>query len=509
MTANHAESQRTEVHEMRRVLVLAAMAALIIGAIPSVASAARATRMESDALAMSCLITSEDQGTLYAEAISVSGRGGFAGLYWWAPGLEPFEEPPTLLSGENSVVGEPSGSSLDATMTLYEFVMPDPEDPEPNPYGAPAGEAILSATFVNDGDPVSYSDQSSGTNAKYRVDVLYQPLATNGLIQLPDATFGDLSDCQAVREHVSLFETHPDTRIERSDGFGLFCEWNDGERQVLLFASTEQSGSAFSEIFVTDASGTHAGFAEAASLDTRAFAATWELFDIGGEGEIAPAAVGGGLSGSASATATLSRTGEGDHVVDKSHGQMVKFFYDVYAVSGELELTTPAGTVTLSMDEACSANSARTQYRISSPTGGGKPVRNDAPANAEPIGIGESVSVRTAGTDAAAEASCVIEVPEAGEVFDVPIEHTAWWTFAGTGGDVTVDTTGSTFDTVVGVYVLDGEQLVQVGCVDDVQGEEGGSLQAVITIATDADVTYYVQAGGFGGSSGQLELAVR
>src|ERR687891_2452437 len=101
---------------MRRVLVMATLAALVIGTIPSTVGAARATRMTSDGLGMACLLVSEEQGTIYIEVFATSDQGGFAGMYWWAPGLEPFEAPPTLISGENSVTGEPSGDTLDATM---------------------------------------------------------------------------------------------------------------------------------------------------------------------------------------------------------------------------------------------------------------------------------------------------------------------------------------------------------------------------------------------------------
>jgi len=67
---------------------------------------------------------------------------------------------------------------------------------------------------------------------------------------------------------------------------------------------------------------------------------------------------------------------------------------------------------------------------------------------------------------------------------EVPFGHTAWWTFTGSGGDVTMDTAGSDFDTVVGVYVLNGGAFEQVGCVDDVfdPETEEGSLQAAITV---------------------------
>ena len=87
---------------------------------------------------------------------------------------------------------------------------------------------------------------------------------------------------------------------------------------------------------------------------------------------------------------------------------------------------------------------------------------------------------------------------------EVPFGHTAWWTFEGTGDPVTVTTAGSSFDTVLGIYVDVGGVLTQVGCVDDTEG----SLQAEITVETVAGETYYIQAGGFGGSAGNLDLAV-
>ena len=62
---------------------------------------------------------------------------------------------------------------------------------------------------------------------------------------------------------------------------------------------------------------------------------------------------------------------------------------------------------------------------------------------------------------------------------------------------------------MVGIYLQQDGEMVQVGCVDDVVVGEEGTAQAVITFGTDADATYYVQAGGYGGSTGQLELSVR
>ena len=77
----------------------------------------------------------------------------------------------------------------------------------------------------------------------------------------------------------------------------------------------------------------------------------------------------------------------------------------------------------------------------------------------------------------------------------------------GTGGDVTIDTASSDFDTILSMYVLDGGS-VQVGCVDDVFDPDTGegSLQSRITIASVAGQAYYIQAGGFGDSAGTLRL---
>ena len=104
------------------------------------------------------------------------------------------------------------------------------------------------------------------------------------------------------------------------------------------------------------------------------------------------------------------------------------------------------------------------------------------------------MSVVTSGTDAEAEATCADDEGE------FPIGHTAWWTFEGTGDPVTVDTAGSDFDTVVGVYVEEEGILVPIGCVDDIEE----SLQAAITVDTTAGVTYFVKASGFDGKAGTL-----
>jgi hypothetical protein len=83
----------------------------------------------------------------------------------------------------------------------------------------------------------------------------------------------------------------------------------------------------------------------------------------------------------------------------------------------------------------------------------------------------------------------------------------------GTGGEVTVDTAGSDFDTVAAAYVRDGSgSFAELACVDDVPLDPvGRTLQSAVSFPTTAGTTYYVQVGGFPGfqSYGQLRVAVR
>jgi hypothetical protein len=105
------------------------------------------------------------------------------------------------------------------------------------------------------------------------------------------------------------------------------------------------------------------------------------------------------------------------------------------------------------------------------------------------------------------------EMPCSTEYGPIGLGRTAWWRFVGTGSEVTIDTAGSGFDTVLGLYADDSDGVLsQLDCVDDVDSlsDPGASLlQARITVPTEAGRTYWIQVGGYGGHSGTLTLALR
>lgn len=84
--------------------------------------------------------------------------------------------------------------------------------------------------------------------------------------------------------------------------------------------------------------------------------------------------------------------------------------------------------------------------------------------------------------------------------------HTLWWKITPTtDGDLVVDTFGSDFDTVLGVYTgASVDNLNTIAANDDA----GGTLQSKVTFAATAGTTYYLQVDGGGRSRGSTILNV-
>jgi hypothetical protein len=144
-------------------------------------------------------------------------------------------------------------------------------------------------------------------------------------------------------------------------------------------------------------------------------------------------------------------------------------------------------------------------------TFGPPPPANDAFANAQavsalPTSFGP-IDTTTTGT-------------ESGEPTTVflcngrPIGNTLWYTFTPAATlPVSIDTFGSSFDTVLAVYANNtgtpaasllsniNDPANRVACNDDAQG-----VQSQVTFLATAGTTYYVQAGGFNGAFGTLQV---
>ncbi len=162
-----------------------------------------------------------------------------------------------------------------------------------------------------------------------------------------------------------------------------------------------------------------------------------------------------------------------------------------YPLTGTLSL--PDDTEIAISD--CALRTTWTMFRYSSKAGqkpGGKPPVNDLPIGALTLDPG-TVGQSNRGSAVEPEAPCVIDTGEG--TYEVPFGRTVWYSFTGTGGDVTISTLGtsSEFDTVLGIY--DARSMQQVACADEGPDPKQG-WAAEATIPTTQGAAYLVQVGG-------------
>ena len=470
---------------MRRSVILATLAALLLMALPATVSAAPPTRFTEHAVTVDCFLENDD-GIVFAFAADSSEFGAFGDLSFWEAPSTPEGDDPTLVSVGATV------SSTDSSMSAdYEMIDLVTEDP--------VGVAELRVTLTPSGPPETVSERFREGNRWNRVNGTIQPMAVEGTIEVPGAETFDAAGCFGAIQDLTFFATNPASFVERFENFSLSCGWETADGFVSLFASADTFG-AFGDVFVADATGEYAGFADV-TLTTSAFDGSWELFlQPDGDPPV----------GSASASATLASTGEVIRTKDGSPPNFARFTTQPFTVDGSLEVSTPGGDQTLPMDdESCFAAQERAFFHSVRP-GGPKPgpLANDTPQGAIAAKLGKTIRIVTGGGAEAPEEPCLFVDPETNETFEVPFGNTAWWRFVGNGGPMTVDSAGSNFDTVIAVYTGSPGSFTQVACVDDVFDPEF-SLQSRVTIDTVNGTTYYVQAGGFGGDSGRLQLVIR
>ena len=474
---------------MRRVARLSggvALAASVLLAVP--VSAAPSQRVTDTEHILVCDELTGSGGTAHLFVVESEQFGSFADAAYWPVDAPPPSDPHWIAM---TAEADFDGATLQATIVMVEYVA-TPEEP---PFGDPVGDAVVEATLTPVGDPERYHFKDRFGNQVTRREGTMQHYSVEGELTMPNGATFDLSACQAIRDTYTEFRNAPAAFVGRFSSFNLSCEWETEDGFIGLFAVADEFGG-FSEIFVADGEERYIGFpTEPVTLTTDAFAATYEIVATD---------EGGGSVGTATASATLTAGGRiNERFVDGPY--KVHIVGREYLVEGSLTVTIDGVATQLAMDETSCRAADVTVTEHHSPRQGpkGRPLPNDAPEAALPIEIGETVTVRnTGGTAPEPEASCVVSDVE-GE-FEIPLGHTAWWTFSGTGSEVTVDTAGSSFDTVVGIYIDDGGFLTQMGCNDDVD-----SLQARLTVPTEVGVTYYVQVGGFDGQTGSLVLTAQ
>jgi hypothetical protein len=468
-------------------LVLVALVAALV--LPTSVMAAKADRYTDTSTQLWCSQLRSDAGTAYVSAWHSDRGETFADLGFWAAPATRETSPVTWAGWSNAALMSTDGSTLAITFGVYGLNEGDVDDPSDLVL---IGDGTLTALLTPVGDAETFGGNDQYGNHHFRSSSSYQAYEVSGSLELPTGISFDLADCQAFRTTDEWFNNNPANSVSRASELQVSCVWSTKDGSVGLVASETAIGTK-ADLWVETTDNFIFG-SGSVSLSRSAFEATFDLHPKWDESESA------GTATASAALTELDRVSQSEVFGDSRF--TVKGL--LLGVAGSLTVETTGGTTSLDMDDtSCQAGDVRFSEFPSRPERP-EPVANDTPDTAIPVKLFDKLFVSTAGTDKAPEAACLLDDGEGG-TFEGDMTNTVWWRLEGTGSSITIDTGGSTFDTMVAVYLVeDGVVGAQVGCVDDV----GESLQALITFDTAGDASYLVQTGGFGGETGDLALVI-
>ena len=466
----------------RRALLL--MCLLAVGLVlPASAGAAAPIRFTETRTILECFVVN-DAGSLYVFANANEEFGLDADVAFWPAGTEPENDEPAIgRNFDGALTGGGSPAGFDVEMDLIELAT-----------GDPAGTGHITATFEPAGDPEPFSGDDRFGNVHSRAEGVIQALTlVEGSVDLNGTEFV-LEDCFTEASTVTVFESSPNTFVNRSSGLHLECFFEGPEMFISLFADADRFGG-YTEMFI-DPPPTFGAYLEL-EFTTSAFRATYELIDDEGP-----------TGGIATAEATLEPAGPEVSFEIRRRNAVTRITQQPYVVSGTISI--PSMDLELDMADcvAFSEEAKSMAHAAKGPKAGTRLVANDVPEGAPVLSRGRGVISQTAPTslEPEAEASCLPFDPD----FGLQFGRTLWFRVVGTGSEMTVSPKGSNFDTAIAVYAGEPGAFEEVGCNDDIRTETGQfSLQGPVTFDTEAGDTYWIQAGGYAGEYGQLRLSVR
>jgi hypothetical protein len=425
--------------------------------VPSPASAAAPTYERGDTLTWDCTIDEsplvEIRGDL--DALSESRVQVFVRLDdgFLAP---DFEKPADLTITDESVSG---------TIPMLRFAAGE----EP----VPAGAASIDLALTPVGEPVrDRTSESNNDNVRSSTIAFTQPVAVSGSVTVNGTSYSEIPECVGAHETFTTRITNPDTLvggIGSGSSYDAHCVLGDSEGALQLLRDGKDSVGAFET------------FSEKNFVSGVIEEATWRPGTLRGTYTVEE-----GGSGTATASVEQGVLVEEFDIEDTLGPFRRMVHVERYDAAGRLVL--PDGT---SWTLTCRLEITKGITMLHSPSG--PRVTNDAPADAVPLASGDRAELKTS------RAAAVGEIGT--ECAPSQFSRTVWYSVDGAGGDVTLDTAGSDFDTVLAVYVETDGELVEIAC-----GNDDEDRFATVTWTTEPGVRYLVQVGGADGQSGNLVL---
>ena len=472
---------------MKRALIALTSAMLLLALLPGAAAADRVIRFDDHHVGFFC-DAAFDGGYAVVGVDSSSAFGESAFTEIWLDPAIPFDEPATLAGATDSVDIVEGATEVQLSATI---VVRDAEGVEQ--------VATLAGTMTPIGEPQPIGQPSNGNHHSATTGT-FQPYEGSATLTLPGLDI-ELPQCFGDVTDTSVFENNPRSFVSKNEGVFINCFWETPDMAAGFFAEQSLFG------FFADASLTTA---DAEVFGTGEYSGSMSVESVSTTIGLTDHATGDMYS--ASAQATFEPVGSPVTSIRLGDTSRLRETEQVLAPTGEIEFST--GDSFVIDAEHCFALEFKIHAVTTRPAGpkpGGAVPINDAPDGAIAVTAGDRFNVPTGGASLDAEQP-IVTCPE-GE-FDT-FGRTLWYTIEGTGDPVTVDTAGSNFDTLIGVYESDGETFIEIACIDDVFFDPiGATYQAALTFDTVEGTTYYIQVGGyldpFAGTTqfGRLRLSI-
>lgn len=430
-----------------------------------------------EALFVACrAVTAE--GTVVVEATGGGDGEGFVGL--WAPGADPDVDDPVLATWQG-LPTEQDGGRLSGRGPIND-----------TSNGEVIGETMFRLEVVPVDENRVHDRERTGSRIVKVRGTRYAVHAT-GTVELPGVVTG-LDGCEGSAATLEIWHNNPHS-IQGNGAFALIeCVVTnaDGYRMELLGDDLDLSANVYPpgseakllEAFAHDDTG--------AMLNADGIHYPLRVHDV---------ATGAYLGDTVNA---VSGTSLGRLTTIEQRFQDGRQTLRVVDAVLEGTIAFPGG---IGFDvDGCQVSEFESRLHVSflpGQAGTSVPSPNDGPHEAQPLKPGSTARAQTGGTAEGAEAwtSCV-EKPAGG--FG-PMGKTVWYSVAGTGAPLVIDTGHSDFDTVVAVYRQDVSGLTEVACADDVSVHRFVDIpQTRLTVPTDPGVPYLLQVGGFRGEHGRL-----
>ena len=374
------------------------------------------------------------------------------------------------------------------------------------------GSAAIAATYESVGDPIITDERYRDGNRWVEEHRVSSELVGGGTVTIViDGQASEVeTECGGEAFTTEIWSTNPSAHVTRDSGAYFFCELESEGWTVLVEAEAFEEDSepiAYLGVLAwspeTDPefdAPTFEGWSDIDGLEPGPLVTIVELSDSVGD-PAGIATVDGEIAyGEVLRSKTfLQDLPDGDDLLDLT----LSLTEQAIEVSGTL--TLPDARV---LDLIGCDGTAWTERLLITQSNGPKPDKGKVPANDLPEGatlLDTRENDQSANAAWEPEASCLLA--EGPDIYDVPLGKTLWYVVEGTGEPMTVNTVGTDFDTVVGIYTTDGEEFTQIDCVDDVF-DPIFSWQAAATFDTVEGEMYHVQVGGFFSQYGHVKISV-